>query len=186
MAKNQNDYSSRFFNKHSLKLITRLLLAALTYNLLLSPTGALALEEVKNTGDNATVAQETTVIDEQENDTPEPIKEEFITTPLGVKGISAYNVGDPGQTDSSPCTAANGENICLALELGYKRCASNIVPFGTILEIEGYGRCLVTDRMNSRYTNHVDIAMKKTEKKEALKFGRKKLKVHILKKIESI
>ncbi len=180
------DYSSKIFNKHSLKLITRLLLAALAYNLLLSPSGALALEEVKNTPENAQITQETSVIDDQADDVPEPIKEEFIVTPLGVKGISAYNVGDPGQTDASPCTAANGENICLALELGYKRCASNIVPFGTILEIEGYGRCLVTDRMNSRYTNHVDIAMKKTEKKEALKFGRRKLKVHLVKKIENI
>ncbi len=180
------DYSRKIFNKHSLKLITRLLLAALAYNLLLSPSGALALEEVKNTNDNAQIAQETPVIDDQVDDVPEPIKEEFVITPLGVKGISAYNVGDPSQTDGSPCTAANGENICLALELGYKRCASNIVPFGTILEIEGYGRCLVTDRMNSRYTNHVDIAMKKTEKKEALKFGRRKLKVHLVKKIENI
>jgi len=101
--------------------------------------------------------------------------------------VSAYNVGDIYQCDGDPCTSANGENICLALERGYKRCAANFVPFGTILNIEGYGDCVVTDRMNSRYQNHVDIAMAKDQKQIALKFGRKNLKVSIIemKELES-
>ena len=76
--------------------------------------------------------------------------------------------------------AANGENICTALKLGLKRCAANFVPFGTQLSIDNYGVCTVTDRMNRRYRNRVDIAMKVTEKEKALQFGVKKLKVTIL------
>lgn len=158
----------------------------MTYHLILSPAAALALEEVKATSqpnppEIVTPAAPEVVPEDQATIEVEPVKENVKLIPLGIKGISAYNAGDPYQCDNSPCIAANGENICLALELGYKRCAANFVPFGTILEIEGYGRCLVVDRMNSRFSNHVDIAMKKTEKKEALKFGRRKLKVHIVK-----
>lgn len=94
--------------------------------------------------------------------------------------VTAYNVGDIYQCAGDPCTSANGENICQALEQGYKRCAANFVPFGTMLEIEGYGQCMVTDRMNSRYTSRVDIAMPYTQKQEAIQFGLKTLEVKIL------
>jgi len=96
--------------------------------------------------------------------------------------VTAYNTGDISQTDNSPCISANGENICLALEKGYKRCAANFVPFGTILMIEGFGDCMVTDRMNSRFKNRVDIAMKADEKERAIKFGKQNLAVEIIKK----
>jgi 3D (Asp-Asp-Asp) domain-containing protein len=96
-----------------------------------------------------------------------------------IREVTAYNAGDPSQTDSSPCISANGENICTALALGYKRCAANFVPFGTVLEIENYGECLVVDRMNSRYQNRVDIAMMADEKARAIKFGKQNLLVTI-------
>jgi len=96
-----------------------------------------------------------------------------------IREVSAYNAGDPAQTNSSPCISANGENICEALSLGYKRCAANFVKFGTILNIENYGDCLVVDRMNSRYKNSVDIAFSLEEKERALKFGRQKLAVSV-------
>ncbi len=73
-----------------------------------------------------------------------------------IREITAYNVGDINQTDSTPCTSANGENICLAVGLGYKRCAANFVNLGTRLYIEKFGECLVTDRMNPRFENRVD------------------------------
>ncbi len=159
---------------------------AMVYHLLLSPSAALALEEIKTPKDTAPAIQLDKVVETPDDVVPEPEPEKVILTPIGVKGISAYNVGDPSQTDDSPCISASGENVCLALESGQKRCAANFVPFGTELEIEGFGRCIVTDRMNSRYKNHVDIAMKKTEKKEALKFGRKKLNVRLVKKVAKI
>lgn len=102
------------------------------------------------------------------------------TVRTGIREVTAYNVGDPEQNYGNPCISANGENICVAINTGFKRCAANFVPFGTQLYIATYGVCTVTDRMNSRYRNRVDIAMKKTEKDKALQFGLKKLKVTIL------
>lgn len=99
---------------------------------------------------------------------------------IAVREVTAYNVGDPLQTNGNPCIAANGENICAALEAGMKRCAANFVPFGTRLEITHVGVCTVTDRMNRRYRSRVDIAMNPDEKEKALQFGIKKLRVKIL------
>lgn len=65
--------------------------------------------------------------------------------------VSAYN-SVPGQTDSTPCLSASGENICELHEDGLGICASNDYPFGTALFVEGLGNCVVLDRMNSRYT----------------------------------
>ncbi len=103
-----------------------------------------------------------------------------------IREVTAYNVGDPKQNHGNPCISANGENICAALELGFKRCAANFVPFGTQLYIEHYGVCTVTDRMNRRYRNRVDIAMKVNEKDKALQFGLKRIKVTILKSDDQI
>ena len=105
--------------------------------------------------------------------------------PLGdetgrIREVTAYNVGDSAQTFGDPCQSANGENICAALDSGFKRCAANFVPFGTKLHIDKIGVCTVTDRMNKRYGERVDIAMKKNEKARALRFGLKHLKVKIV------
>ena len=102
------------------------------------------------------------------------------TVSASIREVTAYNVGDPKQNHGNPCISANGENICAALNLGFKRCAANFVPFGTQLYIANYGVCTVTDRMNRRYRNRVDIAMKVTEKDKALQFGLQRLKVTIL------
>ena len=100
-----------------------------------------------------------------------------------IREISAYNVGDPNQCAGDPCISANGENICNALDMGYRRCAANFVPFGTRLFIEEIGECLVVDRLNSRYPNRVDLAMKLDEKQRALNFGVQKLSVKILERV---
>lgn len=179
MTITQKNHLQPLLNKSLIKVIARLLLIALSYHLIFSPTAAIALSEAEDGAQNETSDQS-----QEHVATPDPVViEELIFVNLGIKSVSAYNVGDVNQCDSTPCTSANGENICLALDLGYKRCAANFVPFGTLLEIEGYGRCLVTDRMNSRFSNHVDIAMRKDEKTEALKFGRRNLNIKIIKKI---
>lgn len=86
--------------------------------------------------------------------------------------VTAYNAGDPNQCDNSPCIAANGENVCTAVALGFGRCASNRHKFGTILMIDDNFICTVTDRMNPRYVNgEVDIAMPADQKKEAIAYG---------------
>ena len=94
--------------------------------------------------------------------------------------VTAYNVGDPRQTDDTPCISANGENICRALAQGEMRCAANFVPLGSHLYVDKIGVCLVTDRMNRRYRNRVDIAMQKDEYRKARRFGKQKLHVKIL------
>ena len=104
-----------------------------------------------------------------------------------VREISAYNVGDPYQTDDSPCIGAYSKvNLCEEVKNGVGVCAGNFVPLGTELLIEAENgwsfHCIVWDRMNSRYKNRVDIAMSLEEKERALKFGIQNLTVKILKK----
>lgn len=97
-----------------------------------------------------------------------------------IRTVTAYNVGDPYQTDDSPCIGAANTDLCEALEKGERHCAANFVPLGTVLWIQHYGKCLVSDRMNRRYTNRVDIAMSLEEKQRAKNFGVQNLFVEIL------
>ncbi len=101
-----------------------------------------------------------------------------------IRLVSAYNVGDRNQTDSTPCISANGENICLAVKLGYNRCASNFVPFGTDLLIQAptgwHIECKVVDRLNKKYSDRVDIAMPLSELQRARNFGVQRLVVSVL------
>lgn len=106
------------------------------------------------------------------------IKKEVVSE--SIREVTAYNVGDPLQCDDTPCIATNGENICKALALGYKRCATNAFPIGTRLNIEGYGECLVVDRMNSRYKNRIDVALESHEKQRAIDWGLQRLKVQVI------
>lgn len=108
----------------------------------------------------------------------------YVVKSKTIRDVTAYNVGDPAQTDSTPCISASNQNICKALEAGELHCAANFVPLGTKLHIENIGICTVTDRMNRRYKNRVDIAMPKNDNKKACEFGRQKLLVVILKQIQ--
>jgi 3D (Asp-Asp-Asp) domain-containing protein len=109
-----------------------------------------------------------------------PKVQDYVVQSETIRIVTAYNAGDPRQTDDTPCIAANGENICKALAKGKKRCAANFVPLGSHLHVEKVGVCLVTDRTNKRYRNRVDIAMQKDEYKKARQFGRQKLMVKII------
>jgi 3D (Asp-Asp-Asp) domain-containing protein len=117
-------------------------------------------------------AKDASIFDSDQKSTPAKLSR--------LREVTAYNVGDPDQNYGDPCESANGEDICAALDSGSKRCAANFVPFGTVLHIAHYGVCTVTDRMNRRYSDHVDIAMKKHEKHKAIQFGRRRLKVTVL------
>ncbi len=88
-----------------------------------------------------------------------------------VREVSAYNVGVRRQTSDHPCLGATGENLCRLIARGFKVCAANFVDPETILHIEGYGECVVLDRMNRRFPHRVDIAMRKDEIDTALEFG---------------
>jgi len=88
-----------------------------------------------------------------------------------VREVTAYNVGVRGQTGDEPCIGATGRNLCRLVARGLNVCAANFVDPETILHIEGYGDCVVLDRMNRRFPHRVDIAMKKDEVDTALEFG---------------
>jgi 3D (Asp-Asp-Asp) domain-containing protein len=94
--------------------------------------------------------------------------------------VTAYNVGDASQTDNSPCIGASGVDICNLLDHDICVYAANFVPIGTYLEIDGV-ECQVLDRLNSKYPKRVDIAMKLSEKQQAIKFGVQTKTVRVIK-----
>lgn len=97
-----------------------------------------------------------------------------------IREVSAYNVGDPAQCFGDPCVSASGEDVCLSVAAGLKRCAANFVPFGTKLLIEGWGECVVVDRMGERYAESIDVAMGPGEVALAREFGRRMLMVEVV------
>lgn len=104
-----------------------------------------------------------------------------------IREVTAYNVGDVAQTDSTPCIGAYSKvNLCEEVENGRNVCAANFVPLGTELLITAKGgwefNCIVWDRMARKHKNRVDIAMKLSEKNRAINFGIQLLNVEILTK----
>jgi 3D (Asp-Asp-Asp) domain-containing protein len=97
-----------------------------------------------------------------------------------VREVTAYNVGVRRQTSGRPCIGATGENLCRLVVQGRKICAANFVEPETILNIEGYGECVVLDRMNRRFAHRVDIAMRKDEVDRALEFGIQRRQVEVI------
>ena len=81
------------------------------------------------------------------------------TTTEGKKVVVTAYTSEPGQTDDTPCIAADGTDICQRYAQGEKICATNDQPIGASLYVPGYGTCTVADRMNTRYTGtgRVDI-----------------------------
>lgn len=94
--------------------------------------------------------------------------------------ITAYN-SEAAQTDNSPCITANGFNLC---KHGQEdSIAANWLPFGTqvmIPELFGDRVFVVRDRMNSRFSDRVDVWM--LDHGQALKFGVKVATVQVLEK----
>jgi 3D (Asp-Asp-Asp) domain-containing protein len=163
------------------KLVVSWTMTAFVFNFLFFPAPILAKSQIEENLDvflPKIIKEETPQFINKLPKTPTKTYEVVFTKTMPV---TAYNTGDVNQCWGDPCISANGENICMALEMGYKRCATNFVPLGTRLNVEGVGECIVTDRMNSRYHYRVDIAMKKDEYKEAREFGLKRLKIEVLK-----
>jgi len=112
------------------------------------------------------------------SDVKVPVKIETVWD--GIIEVSAYNVGDKFQTDDSPCIGATGENLCEVIknEIIF---ANNTYPKGTRVCIEHIGCGRIADRMNSRYKNRFDLAMRLDEKQRAIKFGVQNLRYKIIK-----
>jgi 3D (Asp-Asp-Asp) domain-containing protein len=92
--------------------------------------------------------------------------------------ITAYN-SETGQCDDSPCITANGFNVC---EHGIEdTIAANFLKFGTkvrIPELFGDRVFIVRDRMNTRFSDRIDIWM--IDKQDARQFGVRFAKIEIL------
>ncbi len=92
--------------------------------------------------------------------------------------ITAYN-SEVDQTDNTPCTTANGFNVCRHNR--EDTIAVNFLKFGTkvkIPELFGNRIFIVRDRMNKRNSNRVDVWMK--TRSQALKFGRRIAKIQVV------
>lgn len=101
---------------------------------------------------------------------------ELIDVSTGViREVTAYN-SVPEQTDASPCIAADGSDVCRRYQAGECIAAANFVPLGSKIYIDKIGLCTVSDRMNSRFQNRVDVFMDK-DIARAVKFGRQNLLV---------
>jgi 3D (Asp-Asp-Asp) domain-containing protein len=105
--------------------------------------------------------------------TPEIIKKQPLTGTIREITMFTSRIEE---TDASPFITANGTDL---RNINYNACASNAFSFGTKLQIEGLGDCVVVDRMNKRYSNSVDWYAG-TDLDRAIKFGRQKLLVKIL------
>lgn len=92
----------------------------------------------------------------------------------GIVMATAYNSLE-GQTDSTPWITASGTRCREGV------IASNFLPFGTKVKIEGFGDqvFVVEDRMNKRYTKRIDIWFR--DYNAAMKFGIRKIKFHVIK-----
>lgn len=93
--------------------------------------------------------------------------------------VTAYNVGDVSQTDSTPCIGATGEDLCEALKNGEKIVATNELPLGSKVMIAG-DVYTVKDRTNGRYHYRYDVAFPVNEHDEAVQFGSKYLEIVLL------
>jgi len=84
------------------------------------------------------------------------------------------------ETDSSPYIGAGNNNL-YELKKTMNICASRDLPLDTLVYIDGFGECVIKDRLNKRYkgTNRIDILME--TRKEALKFGKQQLNYAIVK-----
>ncbi len=76
--------------------------------------------------------------------------------PGKVREVTAYT-SRVEETDNRPCEAADGTDICARYAAGEKICATNLEAFGSKLNVPGYGLCTVSDRMNNRYSDRVDV-----------------------------
>lgn len=107
-------------------------------------------------------------------------KEHIVTKELTITA-TAYS-STMAQTDNSPCTTANGYNVCKANKENVV--AANFLPFGTKVKFpEVYGDKIFTvqDRMNRRFNKRIDFWMKTTNK--ARQFGVKQVKVQVVEEL---
>lgn len=114
--------------------------------------------------------------------TSEEATPEVRVVSTSMRTITAYN-SVPEQTDSTPCITANGFDVCE--HWTEDTIAANFLKFGTkvrIPELFGDRIFIVRDRMNTRFSDRIDVWMK--EIPEARKFGKKTAYIEVVEVIE--
>lgn len=186
LRKNQK----RFISLKQAKKIVIILVFIFCFDFLMFPVPAMADQAVEeaNLGQEQAVLAENAVeqaIIEQQAIEKEPVfinqlpkNNDLKVERNSYRIITAYN-SEVGQCDNSPCTTANGFNVC---EHGIEdSIAANFLPFGAkvrLLELFGERVFIVRDRMNARFPDRVDVWM--INKAQAKHFGVKYAKVEIL------
>lgn len=84
------------------------------------------------------------------------------------------------ETDESPCIGARNNNLC-ELKKEMLICASRDLPLDTVIYIDGFGECVIKDRMSKKYLNTGRIDILFDNKIDAINFGIKKLNYTIIK-----
>lgn len=93
--------------------------------------------------------------------------------------VTAYN-SVPWQTDASPCISADGSNICKLKERGEQSCAAAL-PFGTKVNVPGFGVCTVRDRLAPKFSYRIDLYFGGADQiKAAKQWGKRHVEVAVL------
>lgn len=95
-----------------------------------------------------------------------------------IREVTAYNAVE-AQTDSEPCIAYGGFDVCKALKYGKLIAASNEFEIGQRIYIPYLSAVYeIHDRMNDRYPYRIDLLFEDLE--EAKQFGIQKLEIYPL------
>jgi 3D (Asp-Asp-Asp) domain-containing protein len=118
--------------------------------------------------------KELTSIPPKSKPTKKPPKENPYTN---VGRFTAYTCR-PGETQQKhPFRTADGTDL---RKVNFCVVANNELPFGTMVDIDGLGRCIVKDRMGKGGKQKFDVYM--TCLRRAKEFGIKKLKYQVVRK----
>lgn len=98
-------------------------------------------------------------------------RKRFVRSKVLVMDATAYSSQDKGV----------GTRTAMGLQaiLGVAAVDPRVIPFGTHLFIEGYGYAIAADKGSAIKGNRIDLCF--NTRNEALRFGMRKVRVHILK-----
>jgi 3D (Asp-Asp-Asp) domain-containing protein len=109
----------------------------------------------------------------------EPVQQSLAVKYTKKYTITAYN-SVPWQTDSTPCISADGSDICKLREQGELSCAASL-PFGTKINVPGFGVCTVRDRLAAKYSYRIDLYFGGADQIQAAKeWGKRQVVVEVL------
>lgn len=97
----------------------------------------------------------------------------FIRSKVLTMHASAYDASPQTLPGSSGRTASGHKAV-----YGVVAVDPRVIPLGTLLYIEGYGFALASDTGGAIKGNRIDLCM--NSRSQALKFGRRSVKVHVL------